>query len=99
MTKVKRQKTMHCAFHTTFNHEVSLMFQGNTYDVRYPYVIIGIVSATGMVAALLLPETLHQRLPETLADAHIFGCEQKFWSLPQKPVTMNIEMAEIALKS
>ena len=52
-----------------------------------------------MAAALLLPETLHQRLPETLADAHVFGREQKFWSLPKKPVTVNTEMAEIPLKS
>ncbi|GFG29642.1 hypothetical protein Cfor_10087 [Coptotermes formosanus] len=76
-----------------------IVYLGNTYDVRYPYIVIGIVSATGMVASLLLPETLYQRLPETLADAHIFGREQKFWSLPKKPVTVNIEMTEVPLKS
>lgn len=76
-----------------------IVYLGNTYDVRYPYIIIGIVSVTGMMAALLLPETLHQQLPETLADAHFFGREQKFWSLPKKPVNVNIEMAEIPLKS
>ncbi|KDR09584.1 hypothetical protein L798_00320, partial [Zootermopsis nevadensis] len=68
-----------------------IVFLGSTYDVRYPYIIIGIVSATGMAAALFLPETLHQRLPETLADAHNFGHDQKFWSLPQKPVCTETE--------
>lgn len=76
-----------------------IVYLGNTYDVRYPYIIIGIVSVTGMMASLFLPETLYQRLPETLADAHFFGREQKFWSLPKKPVNVNIEMAEIPLKS
>jgi hypothetical protein len=45
-----------------------------------------------MVAALFLPETLHQRLPETLADAQAFGQDQKFWSLPEKAVVMKDEM-------
>jgi hypothetical protein len=98
-TKIKRSKVIHDRFYRTCNNKITIIFQGNTYDVRYPYVVIGIVSVTGMLAALLLPETLHQRLPETLADAHIFGLEQKFWSLPKKPVTVNIEMAEIPLKS
>jgi hypothetical protein len=52
-----------------------------------------------MMAALLLPETLHQRLPETLTDAQTFGRDQKFWSLPEKPIAMKDEMSEIPLKS
>lgn len=98
-TKIKRPKVIHDGFYTNCNNKITIIFQGNTYDVRYPYIIIGIVSATGMVAALLLPEALHQRLPETLADAQIFGREQKFWSLPKKPHTVDIEMVEIPLKS
>lgn len=76
-----------------------IVYLGNRYDVRYPYVIIGIVSATGMVAALFLPETLHQRLPETLSDAQTFGRDQKFWSLPEKSIVVEDEMSEIPLKS
>jgi hypothetical protein len=98
-TKIKRPKVIRDGFYITFNNKITIIFQGNTHDVRYPYVIIGIVSTTGMLAALVLPETLHQRLPETLADAYMFGREQKFWSLPKRPATVNIEMAEIPLKS
>jgi hypothetical protein len=52
-----------------------------------------------MAAAMFLPETLHQRLPESLADAYTFGQDQKFWSLPQKPVSTDTEMSEVPLKS
>jgi len=35
----------------------------------------------GTVASAFLPETLHQRLPDTVEDAEeFFGREQKFWS-------------------
>jgi hypothetical protein len=52
-----------------------------------------------MVAALFLPETLHQRLPETLADAQAFGRDQKFWRLPEKLIAVKDEMSESPLKS
>jgi len=42
------------------------------------------------VSALFLPETLHQKLPETLAEAKIFGADQKFWSLP-KPIINDLD--------
>lgn len=32
---------------------------------------------------LFLPETLHQKLPETLRDAEKFGKNQPFWYLPR----------------
>jgi len=35
------------------------------------------------LSALFLPETLRQKLPETLAEAKIFGADQDFWKLPK----------------
>lgn len=35
---------------------------------------------------LFLPETLHQRLPETLREAEQFGKKQRFWYIPQREV-------------
>lgn len=40
----------------------------------------------GAIAATFLPETLHQKLPETLAEAHNFGKNQDYFSMPKKPV-------------
>ncbi|XP_069687232.1 carcinine transporter-like isoform X2 [Periplaneta americana] len=77
-----------------------IVYLGTVFDIRIPYLVIAIVSITGMAAALFLPETLHQRLPETLADAQTFGRDQKFWSLPEKPLDQEkTEMNEVPLKS
>ena len=46
----------------------------------------------GFIAALLLPETLHHKLPNTLHEAKKFGKEQPFWSLPKKPNVKETEM-------
>lgn len=37
----------------------------------------------GNIVALFLPETLHQKLPETLRDAEKFGKSQPFWYIPR----------------
>lgn len=37
----------------------------------------------GACAAIFLPETLGQRLPETLAEAKVFGRGQPFWGIPK----------------
>ena len=73
-------------------------------DLRYPYIIMGFIFVTGIFASLFLPETLHQRLPETLADAQNFGGDQPFWSLPRKEARITLEnnkteMSDIPLKS
>lgn len=58
---------------------------GTLYDVRYPILAIAIMSVIGAVSSSFLPETLHQKLPETLAEAQMFGADQPFWSLPKPP--------------
>lgn len=61
-----------------------VVFIGTKYDVRYPFLIIGALAVIGAIAALFLPETLHQKLPETLAEAQRFGANQPFWKMPMK---------------
>jgi hypothetical protein len=60
-----------------------LYFQGTVADPRYPYAILCVLCVIGSICASLLPETLNEKLPETLQDAAHFGKDQKFWSLPQ----------------
>lgn len=38
----------------------------------------------GTLVMMFLPETLHQKLPETLTDAKKFGKSQPFWFLPKR---------------
>ncbi|OXA38895.1 Organic cation transporter 1 [Folsomia candida] len=54
-----------------------------------PYVILGVVSLTGALAASFLPETFQHHLPETLEDADKFGKNSKFWSyLPKDSIKL-----------
>ncbi|KAG1706174.1 Carcinine transporter [Nymphon striatum] len=49
---------------------------GNIFDILdeiIPLVITGALSLTGGLCTLLLPETLHQPLPETIPEAEEFG--------------------------
>ncbi|XP_055589809.1 organic cation/carnitine transporter 2 isoform X3 [Uranotaenia lowii] len=62
-----------------------VVYLGTEYDLRYPFVIIGLLSAFGAVCAMFLPETLHQALPESIEQAQKFGKDQGFWTLPKKP--------------
>lgn len=39
---------------------------------------------TGCICASFLPETLYEKLPETLAEAQRFGANQKFFAFPKK---------------
>ncbi|XP_067625757.1 carcinine transporter [Eurosta solidaginis] len=47
-------------------------------NLKLPLVIMGIVSMIGGFTSLRLPETLHERLPQTLEEGENFGQE---WSL------------------
>lgn len=62
-----------------------MVYLGTTYDIRYPYYILGALFLIGGTSAVFLPETLHHKLPDTLEEGKLFGKDQKFFSLP-KPV-------------
>lgn len=62
-----------------------IIYLGTEYDMSYPYIIMGSICFIGFASALLLPETLHHKLPNTLHEAKKFGKGQPFWFLP-KPV-------------
>ncbi|XP_035782320.1 beta-alanine transporter-like [Anopheles albimanus] len=62
-----------------------LVHLGTEYDVRYPFIVMGLSAVVGTMAALFLPETLHQALPNTIEEARHFGKDQRFWSLPKPP--------------
>jgi len=57
-----------------------------------PYIILGLLSAVGVLSSSCLPETLRQNLPETIEDANSFGKDKKFWSyLPTDKSKSNID--------
>ncbi|XP_055905497.1 carcinine transporter [Eupeodes corollae] len=60
-----------------------LVHLGTKYDIRYPYFILGIIFLIGGCSGLFLPETLHNKLPDSLEEAKSFGKNQKFFSLPK----------------
>lgn len=61
-----------------------IVFTGKI-DASLPYILLGLLSALGLVSSVSLPETLGQSLPETVEDANKFGKGEKFWSyLPGK---------------
>ena len=55
---------------------IYVYLKGTNYDVRYPYMIISGLTLVGFIAALFLPETLHQKLANTLQEAQKFGKDQ-----------------------
>lgn len=64
-----------------------------------PLVVLGVAAVTGGCIALLLPETLHRDLPQTLADGEQFGKDQKFCYFPciaeDKQPTHPLSLGEI----
>nr|CAD7424296.1 unnamed protein product [Timema monikensis] len=68
-----------------------IVYLGSTTDIRYPYIILGLMALLGSVLSAFLPETLNVKLPETLYDAQHFGDNQKFWSIARPPPTKKKE--------
>lgn len=50
--------------------------QGTRFDTRYPILILLVLFLFGGVCSLFLPETLHQKLPDSMEEARLFGAEQ-----------------------
>lgn len=53
-----------------------IVYLGTEYDMRYPYMILVMIGFCGMTSALMLPETLYAKLPNTLEEAMHFGRNQ-----------------------
>lgn len=47
---------------------------------------MGLMLFGGAISAMFLPETLGQRLPETMAEAKEFGRGQPFWGVPKSNI-------------
>lgn len=45
-------------------------------DARLPFIIMAALSFLGGLCGIFLPETLHQKLPENLAEAQVYGKDQ-----------------------
>ncbi|XP_065157786.1 organic cation transporter 1-like [Atheta coriaria] len=57
---------------------------GISVNAILPYMIYIFCALLGMICCIFLPETLGHQLPETLADARIFGAEQDLWGRSRK---------------
>ncbi|XP_035700484.1 carcinine transporter isoform X1 [Folsomia candida] len=61
-----------------------IIFMGK-FNATLPYIMLGVISAVGLVASAGLPETFRQHLPETVEAANKFGKGVPFWSYLPKP--------------
>lgn len=61
-----------------------ILLQGISVNAILPYMIYIFCALLGMICCIFLPETLGHQLPETLADARIFGAEQDLWGRSRK---------------
>ncbi|CAG7837136.1 unnamed protein product [Allacma fusca] len=59
-----------------------------------PYAVLAFASLIGTLSSACLPETLDQKLPESLEDAAQFGKHQKFWSYLPKDESTKEENVE-----
>ncbi|CAG0881073.1 unnamed protein product [Darwinula stevensoni] len=52
------------------------------HNLVLPLIIMGILTVIGGICGLWLPETLHEKLPQTIEDGEAFGKEQRFGDCP-----------------
>ncbi|EAT45535.1 AAEL003192-PA [Aedes aegypti] len=69
-----------------------IVYLGTNYDIRLPFVAMGLIGLLGFFTSIYLPETLYQKLPDTMEEGRRFGKDQAFWSLPRKPNQMCTEV-------
>lgn len=62
----------------------SIVYLGTSLDARIPYVVIVILGLAATILGIFLPETLYQKLPESVEEAANFGKGQSLWKLPKK---------------
>ncbi|XP_037816723.1 organic cation transporter-like protein isoform X1 [Lucilia sericata] len=58
-----------------------VIYLGNYYK-PLPTIFISIIMLIGAALCLCLPETLNQKLPETLSDGEKFGLDEKWYYFP-----------------
>lgn len=90
-TTLSARRTLHFFFVCLFVFPVPFLFsftililcwffQGKS-DKSYPIVIIMALCTLGVVCGVFLPETLHQKLPDSMQEAREFGANQVTFSL------------------
>lgn len=70
-----------------------IVYLGTTVDARFPYIILIVLCLLGIACGTLLPETLNQKLPDTVDEAAAFGADQRYWSFPQRRSTTQYQSA------
>uniref|UniRef100_A0A182QL49 Major facilitator superfamily (MFS) profile domain-containing protein n=1 Tax=Anopheles farauti TaxID=69004 RepID=A0A182QL49_9DIPT len=63
-----------------------IVYLGTSRDLRLPFVAMALITGVGALSSIFLPETLHQKLPETMEEGRRFGRDQHFWSIPKGPL-------------
>ncbi|XP_049845748.1 solute carrier family 22 member 8-like [Schistocerca gregaria] len=59
-------------------------YVGTEMELRYMFGILGTTMLFTSLSISFLPESLNQKLPETIQDATAYGQRQKYWRLSQK---------------
>lgn len=71
-----------------------IVFLGTSFDIRLPFVVMTTIGLVGFVTSIFLPETLYEKLPETMDEGRRFGKSQRFWSVPRKPQEVRQQTGE-----